>query len=244
MMPLRSDASLPSLAVQKQFWDERYTARSLPNEWQVRRGDVVRRWLLSLRLPRPRILDFGCGTGWFAGQLAGLGEVTAIDLSAAAIAIARSHYPHVNFIAGNLFDVSLPSGYFDVVISQEVLAHVERQDDYLDRCAAALRPGQYLIITTANKFVMDRLGWPQPPGHIEKYLNMRAFKRLLSRRFSILQAASIVPIPVGDRGLLRLANSRKLNALASRLLSESVVEHLKGRARLGYTLIALTRRIS
>jgi 2-polyprenyl-3-methyl-5-hydroxy-6-metoxy-1,4-benzoquinol methylase len=214
----------------------------MPNVWQRQRGETVRRWVLKLGLTRPRILDFGCGTGWFSDKLTDVGDVTAIDLSEAAIAIARSSYPSVHFIAGNMFEVSLPAEQFDIVVSQEVIAHVERQSEYLDRCAAALRGGGYLVITTANKFVMDRLGWPQPLGHIEQYLTMRRFKRLLRRRFSVLDVTSIIPI--GDQGLLRLVNSYKLNAVAARLLSPDVIGRLKGRARLGYTLIALARRAS
>lgn len=231
---------MPSLAAQKHYWDERWTAKSQPNDWQLRRGERVRQWLLRLALRQPKILDFGCGTGWFANRLAEVGDVTAIDLSEAAIAIARRRYPRVNFIAGDLFEAPLATEYFDVVVSQEVIAHVEQQEEYLDRCASVLRPSGHLIITTANRFVMDRLGWPQPPGHIEQYLYMRDFKRMIRRRFSVLDATSIIPI--GDTGLLRITNSTRLNALAARLFSVGAVERFKERARLGYTLIALAKR--
>jgi len=236
------ESQLPSLTDQKQYWDQRWTATSLPNEWQLRRGETLRRMLLNLPLAQPTILDFGCGTGWFAHQLSHIAEVTAIDLSEAAIEIAKSLYPNVNFIAHDLFQMSLPTEYYDVVVSQEVIAHVENQKEYLERCASVLKPRGYLLITTANKFVMDRLGWPESHGHIHQYLNMRRFKHILHDRFSVLHSTSIIPI--GNRSILRLVNSYNLNAVARRFLSPDIIQRLKERAGLGYSLVALGQKKS
>ena len=52
--------------------------------------------------------------------------------------------------------MSLPENHFDVVVSQEVIAHVPDQAAYLEKAADVLRRDGYLIITTPNKFVVDR----------------------------------------------------------------------------------------
>ncbi len=146
-------ASLPSLAEQRRYWDERWDRQRLPNDYQRRRGDAVLAMLDSLRLRDPEILDFGCGTGWFTADLARRGRATGIDLSEVAIAQARTAYPQVRFIAGNLYQATFPAEHFDVVVSQEVVAHVEDPARYLAIIARILKPNGHLIITAANRLV-------------------------------------------------------------------------------------------
>ncbi|HUL49078.1 MAG TPA: class I SAM-dependent methyltransferase [Gemmatimonadales bacterium] len=232
---------VPSLADQRSYWDERWARQRLPNDYQQRRGAAVLALVKSLRLDNPRILDFGCGTGWFTGQLSHLGEATGIDLSPVAIGVARASYPETRFVAGNLYETELAKERFDVVVSQEVVAHVENPDAYLDLISRVLVPRGYVIITTANRVVTDRwIREPNPDGHIERYPNRREFTRMLQPRFEVLRTTSIMPI--GDQGFLRLVNSHKLNRLASRVISPERVERLKEWAGWGYTLIAVARK--
>jgi 2-polyprenyl-3-methyl-5-hydroxy-6-metoxy-1,4-benzoquinol methylase len=233
--------TLPSLADQERYWDERWDRQRLPNDYQRRRGHTVLALLKSLGLRNPAILDFGCGTGWLTADLSEAGRATGIDLSEVAIAQARAAYPHVRFIAGNLYETTFPAEQFDVVVSQEVLAHVEDPDRYLGIIARILKPNGYLIITTANRLVMERWdpGGPDPDAHIKVYPNRRELKRMLRGRFRVLRTMSIIPI--GDRGILRLVNSYKLNTALRWFLSPRHIERLKEWAGFGYTLIALAQ---
>ena len=235
-------AALPSLADQRQYWDERWDRQRLPNAFQQRRGETVLAILKARHLAHPEILDFGCGTGWFTAELSRFGRATGIDLSQTAIAHAKATYPHIPFIAANLLDVSFPAEQFDVVVSQEVLAHVEDPEAYLDIITRVLKPGGYLIITTANRLVMERWdhGGPDPDAHIKLYPNGREFRRMLRRRFRVLQTTSIMPC--GDRGFLRLVNSYKLNTTLGWVLARRYLERIKEWAGLGYTLIALAQK--
>ena len=183
--------TFPTLAEQKRYWDSKWEREraTFPNEWALRRGEIVLGLVRSLGLHRPKIVDLGCGTGWFTEKLADLGEVTGVDLSGEAVAIARQRLPGLTFLAGNAFEMPLPAGAFDVIVSQHVIAHVENQHAFVDRVADLLKPDGYVIVTTANKFVMDRLDWdPQPREHIEQWLTMRGVKRLL-QSFARLEAA-------------------------------------------------------
>jgi hypothetical protein len=49
-------------------------------------------------------------------------------------------------------------------------------------------------------------------------------------------------IMMGHRGILRLVNSYKLNALITKAISEQALEGLKERAGLGWTWVALARK--
>ena len=239
-----SDASNPHITDQQRFWETWNTQMRDPehiNDWCTRRAEAILNLLQSLNLDQPRILDLGCGTGWLSELLANFGPTTGVDLAESVIAAAKSRAPHVTFMAGDIFQMPLPASNFDVVVSQEVIAHVADQAAYLDLAARALKPGGYLIITTPNKFIIDRDDFtPQPPEHIERWLKMRQLKRLLRPRFQVLRSTTV--LPMGHRGILRLINSHKLNALLELFFSRRNLESLKERVGLGYTLIVLAQK--
>jgi 2-polyprenyl-3-methyl-5-hydroxy-6-metoxy-1,4-benzoquinol methylase len=139
--------------------------------------------------------------------------------------------------------MDLPEGQFDVVVSQEVIAHVPDQTGYLERAARVLKPGGYLIVTTPNRFVHFRNHWaPIPPGHIEQWLSRGALKRLLRPYFQVLRSTTVVPI--GHGGILRLVNSPKLNWALGLLFPPERIEAFKERAGFGWTQIVLAQKRS
>ena len=236
-------AEFPELADQERFWEGWQEAKSI-TPWSLARADALLQIVRSLNLANPRILDFGCGTGWFAERLSTLGTVTGTDLSRKAMEDARRRRPDITFLEGDLFTVEIPTAPFDVVVCQQVIAHVVEQSRLVDRAASLLKPGGYLVITTPNRFVMDRLGdlgWDvTPPEHIEQWLDRKAVERLLRPRFEILRFSSI--LPMGTRGILRLVNSERLNRIVSRIIPEARLREMKERAGLGYTLLFLARK--
>jgi 2-polyprenyl-3-methyl-5-hydroxy-6-metoxy-1,4-benzoquinol methylase len=123
--------------------------------------------------------------------------------------------------------VPLPNAYYDIVISQEVIAHIPNQKAYLDLVANLIKPTGYLILTTPNKFVMKRSDWPpQPAEHIDQWLSMADLKRLLRSRFRILSMSTINPL--GHRGILRLLNSYKINKLLGKVISIKIWKASRG----------------
>jgi 2-polyprenyl-3-methyl-5-hydroxy-6-metoxy-1,4-benzoquinol methylase len=233
----------PPLADQERFWETWQEKKSI-TEWSQRRADVILSVLRSLNLTNPEILDLGCGNGWFTERLAALGRATGTDLSLKAMEEAKTRFPHATFLGGDLFQVALPEAHYDVIVSQQVIAHVVDQPRYVDRAASLLKSRGHMILTTPNKFVMDRLGdqgWdPTPPEHIEQWLDRRALVRLLEPRFEILRLTSI--LPTGDGGVLRWVNSPRLNRALGLVIPADRLRGLKEWAGLGYTLIALARK--
>ncbi len=238
----------PSLSEQREFWDwhwRNWRGRKTINSWKEQRHREILSLLRSLPLSHPRILDLGCGHGWFTAKLADLGEATGIDLSEEAIRLAEAENTHVRFIAGNLYEYPLDLEYYDVVVTQEVIDHVEDQVAFIDRAAHVLKSGGYFIVSCANKFVMDRLGaneFPkESPAHIEYYLSLAELKRLLLPRFKVIRARSILPV-AGQRGILRLVHSYKVNTALRFLVPHEYLEALKERAGFGYQLIVLAQK--
>lgn len=239
--------TLPTIEEQRRFWNshwQRAQERKIVNDWSERRFQTILAFLRTLPGSRPSILDLGCGHGWYAARLAEFGPTTGIDLSPDAIAKASTEFPQAMFIAGNVFTMDLPTARFDVVVSQEVISHVEDQSKYVERAAGALRPGGHLILSTDNKFVMDRLGrmnWaPLPPEHIEIFLDRRALRRLLRPYFDVVRMTTV--LPMGHGGILRLVNSHRLNRALKAVVPRAALVGWKERLGLGLSIIVLARK--
>ncbi|HVH69562.1 MAG TPA: hypothetical protein VNB49_00435, partial [Candidatus Dormibacteraeota bacterium] len=107
------------------------------------------------------------------------------------------------------------------------------------------KPWGYLIITSGNRFVMERLGdvgWNvQPPQHIARQFSRRQLKRLLmGSGFTILKSFTI--IPHGHRGILRLVNSHRLNSALEFLVAKRRLNAFKEKIGLGWQMIFLAQK--
>jgi len=236
----------PTVEQQLNYWKFWQNSSSM-NDWALERGDMLLELLYDLHLDQPRILDFGCGTGWFTERLADFGQATGIDLNEEAIEEARSRWPHIRFIGGNLFEHPLRANSFDIVVSSQVIAHVEDQSAYIETAAKLLRPDGFLILSTNNKFVMDRLvgkvwGSHRAAGHIEKWLTVRSLKQLAAIRFHVLKTLTIIPL--GNSGILRIVNSSKLNNLLEHLIPTKYIRRRKEQLGLGYYILLVARKRS
>ncbi len=99
-----------------------------------------------------RVLDVGCGNGYWCGQFLSMGAtVVGVDASEQGIAVARKAHPGGRF--ENILIQDDPLGVlqeqaFDVVVSTEVVEHLYDPRQWARSCFAALRPGGALICTT------------------------------------------------------------------------------------------------
>jgi 2-polyprenyl-3-methyl-5-hydroxy-6-metoxy-1,4-benzoquinol methylase len=232
---------IPSISEQKKYWDVRWIENSIPNDWQLRRGETIIEMLKTISIDQPKMLDLGCATGWFTERLSQIGEVQGIDLSDEAISIAKIQYPQLEFISGNMFAMSLKKEAYDIVVAQEIFAHVENQIGFIERISSILKPGGFLVISSANKIVMKRVDFgPDPREHIKQWMNMKDMKRLLRPHFHVLRARTI--IPMGDQGFLRVVNSHKLNTALGWLIPRKYLEFIKERVGLGYSIVILAKK--
>lgn len=239
-MTIQSNVNLPSLEAQRNYWNDRWSRNRGANYFQSTRSAAVAALIRELPLKNPHSLDYGCGTGFFTAELAKLGTAVGVDLSETAIDEARRRYPEPTYVAANLFELGVSENEFDLVVSQEVIAHVSDQKEYVARITRMLKPGGYLVVTTANPIVMHRLSDPPlPDAHIHQWLNLRDVRRLLGEKYDILKHMTIMPR--GDRGFLRIVNSPLLHAVLWRLFTDERVQRFKERIGLGYTIIVVAR---
>lgn len=216
-----------SLKSQQEFYDDRWSDASdryeVPNQEARERVTAIIECVMQVfkATNRPlRILDLGCGNGWMTRFLSPFGMVTGVDLSKEGIRQAAERYRDHEFFTASYFEYE-NNGEFDIVVSQEVLEHIEldEQLDYLKRCRENLNESGRLILTTPNRkavkairrgkgLSLDKLG-DQP---IENILSRRELKQLVSNDFEIIFLKTVVR-PKTLSGMYRFLNSGRLASM-------------------------------
>jgi len=77
-------------------------------------------------LPPVRTLDVACGTGFLTRHLRG--EVTALDQSAAMVAIAAARVPGARMLRGEAVPLPFADGAFDAVFTAHFYGHLDRSE--------------------------------------------------------------------------------------------------------------------
>ncbi len=100
------------------------------------------------------ILDFGCGTGLFANEIAKAAKkIHAIDISSKMIAKAKfkaqkQEILNVEYTRSTIFDERLKEGTFDVILSFYILHLVDDTQAVMQRMNELLKPGGLIIFAT------------------------------------------------------------------------------------------------
>ena len=148
----------------KAWWDPTGKFRPLhqigPARLSFIRDELTRHFRLPAGGAQPfnglKILDVGCGGGLISEPLTRLGAaVTGIDPGAENIAIARSHAEPqglaIDYRVATVEDLAAEGAEFDAVVCLEVVEHVPDVGEFLKACAALVRPGGLLVLSTINR---------------------------------------------------------------------------------------------
>jgi 2-polyprenyl-3-methyl-5-hydroxy-6-metoxy-1,4-benzoquinol methylase len=112
------------------------------------------------RLQRtPRVLDVGCGDGWFAAALSRAGaEVVALDAATEAVRRALARQPGLDARVLDC-EVGLPlaDASFDVVWVGETIEHVADTAGCVSELRRVLRSGGVLLLSTPDHGPLTRL---------------------------------------------------------------------------------------
>jgi len=99
-----------------------------------------------------RVLEIGCGTGYFTKELAKSGAgITAIDISPDLLDIARKEVPtdNVTFQVANAYSLDFSDDNFDYIVGSSVLHHLE-VDKALFEFYRVLKHGGRIAFTEPN----------------------------------------------------------------------------------------------
>lgn len=162
-----------------------------------------------------RVLDIGCGGGLLSEPMARLGAtVTGIDIVARNVSVAQLHAGQaeleIDYRVATAEALAAAGEQFDVVLSMEVIEHVENVPLYVKSCAELVAPGGLLFTSTINRtlrgyalavFAAENiLRWlPRGTHDWQKFLTPEEVSALLTRNgLKVTDKTGVVYHPLGD----------------------------------------------
>lgn len=131
---------------------EKFAERGAPSfvwrEGQERRLAMIRRWTDT---EGTRILSDGCGVGMYATKLlADSPDVFGFDIEFDRALTANERFGNAHVAVSE--KVPYPRGSFDVIISHEVLEHVQDDRQAVEEMARTLKVGGRAVIFVPNRW--------------------------------------------------------------------------------------------
>src|SRR5258706_12804771 len=162
-----------------------------------------------------RILAIGCGPGLLCEPFTRLGaQVIGIDPSARNIAAAKLHADKaqlsIDYRCTTVEQMDVRER-FDIVLAMEVVEHVTDVGVFLNRCAAMLKPGGLMVISTLNRnwksFALAIVGaeyilrWlPRGTHQWDKFVTPDELAHHLhNNQLAVTEQAGVVYSPFADR---------------------------------------------
>lgn len=185
--------------------------------WLMKVRHMIVRDMLSHYIKRKpktvKILDFGCGSGYFVSRLASSGyDAYGLDISLEAIQYGKNQ-DIKNLDVINSHKINFPDNYFDAVLAMDVFEHLEGEEWALKEIERVLKPGGVgIIMVPAYMFLWGVQD--EAAHHYRRYTLGRFLKKIRSNSsFSILRASyfnTFLFLPIAlVRFLSRLFGFRK-----------------------------------
>ena len=131
------------------------------------------------------VLDYGCGTGTTACELARrVKQISAIDISSKMIQLAQAKVTaakieNINLRQGDIFDEDYKAGSFDVILAFNMLHTVPDPEAVMQRIRELLKPEGLIIAVTPT--LRDKLSF---------------WVGLQIKLVQVLCSLGIIPIPI------------------------------------------------
>ena len=110
-----------------------------------------------------RVLDLGCGSGYGTAELAdSLSRIVGLDRIPPD---SQNRRANIDWVRADLRGNPLASDSFDLIISFQVIEHLEDPTIYLESISRLLAPGGTALITTPNILTSDKIN----PFHVHEY---------------------------------------------------------------------------
>jgi SAM-dependent methyltransferase len=189
----------------ERLWKELPDAH--PEHFEMRRD-----FLLATLDPGSRVIDVGCGAGWFAAELAHAGfAVVGVEVAAEPVRRARERFPQLDFRLAGERELPFDADAFDGAWLGEVLEHVADGIGLLEELVRVVAPGGLLVLSTPDHGWMLRLRLGVSRAAFERHFEPRAdhlrFFTAGTLR-SLLEAVGFEQIAIRRAGAVLLASAR------------------------------------
>ena len=143
------------------------------------------------------ILEVGCENGYGASYLVRKGAKVVVggDISQEAIEYANAHYQKdgLDFLRLDAEQLPFRDNSFDVIVSFEVIEHLQRYEDFLSEGRRTLKDGGTFICSTPNKEVISpNSDKPWFPGHVKEFY-IDEFYDVLANYFDEIAVYGLCP---------------------------------------------------
>lgn len=97
-----------------------------------------------------RVLEIGCGEGNFSQNLKPGSEIWGCEMDEHSAAVAAQKLTKVLLGKYEVVASQIPENYFDVVVCNDVIEHMEDHDWFLDSIVQKMKPGGFLVASIPN----------------------------------------------------------------------------------------------
>lgn len=150
------------------YQNPRKTTRYVDNYWKpaidpdgkvrdltTEREDKIKNWyggdIKYVNSLKPgKILDVGCGLGFFLSAINNQWGKYGVEISEFASDYARQHFPGINIFTGKLLQAKYNDNFFDVVYFYHVIEHVENPGELLKEIYRVTKTNGILVTGTPN----------------------------------------------------------------------------------------------
>lgn len=176
----------------------------LQAEWTAQ----IRRRLYALADLRSAawVLEVGCGTGVICGGIddSTSAKVIGLDIDAAALQLAKTHYPQVQYLQADGMQLPLPTGSIDISLCHFLLLWLDDPSSVLDEMFRVTRPGGS-VMALAEPDYGGRVDYPDvlhEMGEMQiESLRRQGADPLIGRRLrALFQHAGLEAVQVGVLG--------------------------------------------
>lgn len=157
-----------------------------------------------------KVLDVGCGRGYLFPRLhSPYRELYAMDISPAAVKIAKANAVEASFCAADARNIPFKSDSFDWLTGIGVLEHIEG-DEAIKECFRVLKPGGKAIFALPNE---KGAGEERAAEHFHCFTFASSLKYVQKAGFEVISARKMglrIPIVTYAFQMLSLATNKKL----------------------------------
>ena len=183
-----------------------------------RKEVLIDEFLSQIEIKNKRILDCGCGDGFFISEIVKTYNninISGCDISLNLLNIAKQKNKKINFFQHNIFLKRTPET-FDIIISSEVIEHSANPKKALENLCNSISENGYLILSTPNKLwegivKVSSFFKLRPFQGYENFLTIKEIRSILNKNnFKIINYKGIhlYPFQFGFNKLHRYLDER------------------------------------